>query len=70
MIPLQPVNQEQRWLLPPTLDDFIPEDHPAHFISDFVEEMDRDAWANMEIDVDGEPLDAGAPCQKVGIPAS
>ena len=60
MMPLRPVNQEQSWLLPPTLDDLLPEDHQARFISVFVEGMDRDAWANMELDVDGEPLGAPA----------
>jgi len=41
--------------LPPTLDDILPEDHPARFIAAFAEEMVRDVWANMEIDVDSNP---------------
>ena len=32
--------QDQMFLLPPSLKDFIPEDHPAHLINDLVERMD------------------------------
>lgn len=34
-------NVEQRWLLPPSVTDFVPADHMAHFIRDTVrEELD------------------------------
>jgi hypothetical protein len=32
-------NQSQSFLLPPSLDDWLPEDHEARFISDVVENL-------------------------------
>lgn len=34
----RPWDVEQTWLLPPSLLDFVPEDHPAHFIRELVRE--------------------------------
>lgn len=34
----RPWNVEQVWLLPPSLLDFVPEHHPAHFVRDLVRE--------------------------------
>jgi transposase len=36
----RPYSQDQMFLLPPALSDFIHEDHPAHLINDLVERMD------------------------------
>jgi len=37
---LIPCDREQQFLLPPTLDEWLPEDHLARFVIDVVEELD------------------------------
>lgn len=59
-MPHRPINREQSWLLPPTLDELLSQDHPARFIAEVVDGLDRETWAEMEIDLDGEPLGAPA----------
>ncbi len=57
-MPWRSFNRDQAWLLPPTLDQLLPEDHPARFVGDFVDNLDRRMWSGLGIDLDGEEVGA------------
>jgi len=58
-MPVRPLTRDQLFLLPPNLDDLIPEDHPVRFVADFVESLGTEEWQQMEINLEGDTL--GAP---------
>jgi len=59
-MPLRPFSREQSWLLPPSLDEMVPDDHSARFVAAFVDSLDLHAWAELGIEVAGDPMGAPA----------
>ncbi len=62
-MPFRPFNREQAWLLLPTLDEMIPADHPVRFVAAFIDSLDGEMWKDLEIGLEGDPMDAGATTQ-------
>ena len=59
-MPLRDMDREQMWLLTPSLDELLPLDHPARFVAEFVDAIDREGWGEIGVKVEGDPLGAPA----------
>ena len=59
-MPLRPLSRQQTWLMPPSLDELVPPDHPARFVGAMVDAIERAEWSELGIRIEGEPLGAPA----------
>ena len=59
-MPLRDMDREQMWLLPPSLDELLPLDHPARFVAEFVDALDKEGWAELGVELEGDSLGAPA----------
>jgi transposase len=58
-MPWREITREQGWLMPPTSDELLGEDHPARFVAAFVDGLTQSEWG--ELGVDTEDRARGAP---------
>lgn len=50
-VPWRELQREQGWLMPPTLEELLAEDHPARVVAAFVDSLTRAEWSEIGIDV-------------------
>lgn len=59
-MPRRPFTREQVYLLPPSLDEWLPDDHPVRYVAAFVASLPESTWQELGVDPDGAALGAPA----------
>ena len=47
-MPTREWNRHLTWLLPPSVDEWLPQNHPARFVAEVVEALDDETWRELE----------------------
>jgi len=56
-MPQRPFSRAQVFLIPPSLDDWLPADHPARFVAVWLDDLTAAEWA--ELGIDPQPARTG-----------
>ena len=59
-MPWRDWDREQVWLLPPSLDEVLADDHPARLVAALVDSLTAAEWAELGVDLAGQALGAPA----------
>ena len=59
-MPWREWDREQVWLLPPSLDEVLADDHPARLVAALVDSLTAAEWAELGVDLAGQALAAPA----------
>ncbi len=59
-MPWRDWDREQVWLMPPSLDEVLADDHPARLVAALVDSLTTAEWAELGVDLAGQPLGAPA----------
>jgi transposase len=59
-MPRRPFTREQVYLLPPSLDEWLPDDHPVRYVAMFVASLPPATWQELGVHPDGDPRGAPA----------
>ena len=59
-MPWRDWDREQVWLMPPSLDEVLADDHPARLVAAFVDSLTVAEWAELGVDLGGQALGAPA----------
>ena len=55
-MPYREFGREQDWLLSPSFNELLGEDHPARFVAAFVDGLERETWEELDVEPGGNPL--------------
>ena len=59
-MPWRDWDREQVWLMPPSLDEVLADDHPARLVAALVDSLTTAEWAELGVDLGGQALGAPA----------
>jgi len=73
-MPWRPLNREQAWLLPPSVEELVADDHPARMVAAFVDQLSDEEWSELGVELEASawavPPTIRGRCSRSGSTAS